>query len=218
MFEQLIQLDHQIFFAINKGLSNSFFDWIMPLLRNKYFWIPLYAFLIIFLPRNYGKWGWLCLLFIIITFGVCDYFSASIVKPAFERLRPCNDVSIKDELNALVHCGSGFSFPSSHATNHFGIEMFLVGTFYSRWKWIAPLAFGWAFSIAFAQVYVGVHFPIDVITGAILGCIIGYITSSVFLTIKFEKEWKSGNWSSYLQAALWVVWLSFCLRKIIRNA
>ena len=193
MFEQLIQLDHQIFFAINKGLSNSFFDWIMPLLRNKYFWIPLYAFLIIFLPRNYGKWGWLCLLFIIITFGLCDFFSASVVKPAFERLRPCNDISIKDELNALVHCGSGFSFPSTHATNHFGIAMFLVGTFYSRWKWIAPLAFGWAFSIAFAQVYVGVHFPIDVITGAILGCIIGYITSSVFLTIKFEKAWKSGN-------------------------
>jgi membrane-associated phospholipid phosphatase len=71
--------------------------------------------------------------------------------------------------------------------------MFLVGTFYARWKWIAPLAFLWAFSVAFAQVYVGVHFPVDVTFGAFLGCIIGYLTSTVFLTFKFEKSWKSGS-------------------------
>lgn len=193
MFEHLIQLDQQLFIAINKGLSNPFFDWIMPLLRNRYFWAPLYLFLIIFLPRNYGKWGWFCLAGILITFGLCDYFSASIVKPAFERLRPCNDVALKDEINMLVSCGKGFSFPSSHATNHFGIAMFLVGTFYSRWKWIAPLAFLWAFSISFAQVYVGVHYPVDVLSGALLGCIIGYIISSVFLTLKPNQKWQPGN-------------------------
>ena len=193
MLEQLIQFDHQLFFAVNKGLSNTFFDWLMPYLRNRYFWAPLYLFLIIFLPRNYGKMGWFCILFLLITFAVSDFFSASIIKPAFERLRPCNDLSIKDEINSLVACGSGFSFPSTHATNHFGIAMFLVGTFYSRWKWIAPLALLWAFSVAFAQVYVGVHFPVDVITGAILGCMIGYVTSTVFLTFNFGKEWKTGS-------------------------
>ena len=193
MFEALIQFDQQLFFSINKGLSNSFFDWIMPLLRNRYFWAPLYLFLIIFLIRNYGKWGLLCIVFLLITFGLCDYFSASVIKTAVERLRPCNDLSIKDEIISRVACGSGFSFPSTHATNHFGIAIFLVTTFYSRWKWIAPLALLWAFSIAFAQVYVGVHFPIDVFSGAILGCIIGYLTSTIFLTFKFEKQWKSGN-------------------------
>lgn len=193
MFENLIHFDQQLFFFINKGLSNPFFDWIMPFLRNRYFWSPLYLFIIVFLARNYGKWGWICLLFIVITFGLSDYFSASVVKPTVERLRPCNDLSIKDEINSLVACGTGFSFPSTHATNHFGIAMFLAVTFYSRWKWIVPLAFLWAFSVAFAQVYVGVHFPIDVLTGALLGCMIGYITSSVFLTLKINKEWKSGN-------------------------
>jgi undecaprenyl-diphosphatase len=71
--------------------------------------------------------------------------------------------------------------------------MFLVGTFYSRWKTIAPVALIWAFSIAFAQVYVGVHFPSDVLSGAILGCMIGYVMSTLFLTLKINKEWKSGN-------------------------
>jgi undecaprenyl-diphosphatase len=193
MLEQLIEFDQQVFFAINKGLSNPFFDWIMPYLRERYFWAPLYLFLIVFLPRNYGKWGWMCLLFLVLTFGICDFFSASIMKPAVERLRPCNDIELKSEINTRVTCGSGFSFPSTHATNHFGMAMFIAGTFYSKWKWIVPLAFLWAFSIAFAQVYVGVHFPVDVTTGALLGCLIGYITSSVFLTFKFEKQWRPGN-------------------------
>jgi membrane-associated phospholipid phosphatase len=193
MLDQLIQLDQEIFLFINKSLSNSFFDWLMPYVRNRYFWSPLYLFLIVFLIRNYGKWGFICIVFLLLTFGLCDYISASVAKPAFERLRPCNDLTLKNEINSIVSCGSGFSFPSTHATNHFGIAMFLTGTFYSRWKWIAPLAFLWAFSVAFAQVYVGVHFPFDVTCGAILGCIIGYITSTIFSTVNFEKQWKSGN-------------------------
>ncbi|MBC7915201.1 MAG: phosphatase PAP2 family protein [Pyrinomonadaceae bacterium] len=193
MLEYLLQIDEHLFLAINKGLSNPVFDWVMPLLRNRIFWTPLYVFLIIFLTRNYGKWGVLCIIFLLITFGLSDFISASVVKPAVERLRPCNDPSLSTELTTRVTCGSGFSFPSTHATNHFGIAMFLVGTFYNKWKWIVPLAFFWAFSIAFAQVYVGVHYPIDVLSGALLGCIIGYLMSSIFLTIKFEKTWRSGN-------------------------
>jgi undecaprenyl-diphosphatase len=40
---------------------------------------------------------------------------------------------------------------------------------FRRVKW--PLFF-WAASIAFAQVYVGVHFPLDVIVGGALGALI----------------------------------------------
>ena len=38
----------------------------------------------------------------------------------------------------------------------------------------------WAFSIAFAQVYVGVHFPIDVISGAGIGTLIGLLMGYIF--------------------------------------
>jgi len=193
MFEHIQQFDQQLFLAVNKGLSNPFFDLVMPYLRNRFFWAPLYFFLVIFLARNYGKWGYLCILFLLLTFGLSDFFSASVVKPAIERLRPCNDAGFNTDINSLVACGSGFSFPSTHATNHFAIAMFLTGTFFSRWKWIAPLAFLWAFSVCFAQVYVGVHYPFDVLGGALLGCVIGYVTSTIFLTFKFEREWKSGS-------------------------
>ncbi|MES3017121.1 MAG: phosphatase PAP2 family protein [Bacteroidota bacterium] len=193
MLEQLNQVDQNIFFFINQDLSNPFFDWLMPLLRNRYFWTPLYLFLAIFFVRNFGKKGWLILIFMGMTFGFTDFFSSRILKPAFERLRPCNDVEIKAEVNNRIACGTGFSLPSSHAANHFALAFFLIAIFYNRWKGILPAAILWAFSISFAQVYVGVHYPFDVTFGAIIGGIIGYIFSSILLHLQVFKEWKSGN-------------------------
>lgn len=193
MLEQIIQFDHNLFFGINQGLSNSFFDWLMPALRNRFFWTPLYLFIVIFLVRNYGKKGWIILLFAALTFGLTDYFSSSIVKPSIGRLRPCNDLEIKNEVRNLISCGSGYSFPSSHATNHFGLAVFLILVFYHKWKLILPIGLLWAFSISFAQIYVGVHFPLDILGGALLGSMIGYIMSAILLVNKTFKKWGPGN-------------------------
>lgn len=193
MFDHLIQLDHQLFLGINQGMANAFFDWLMPLLRNKFFWSPLYLFLIVFLIRNYKKEGVICVLFLLLTFAIADFFSASMIKPLFERLRPCNEPGFNSSVRSLVACGTGFSFPSSHATNHFAIAMFLTTVFYQRWKPILLLSLSWAFCIAFAQIYVGVHFPIDVITGGLIGCLVGYVTGTIFLTAYMQKKWNTGS-------------------------
>ncbi|HEY1024840.1 MAG TPA: phosphatase PAP2 family protein, partial [Sphingobacteriaceae bacterium] len=175
------------------GLSNPFFDWLMPYLRNRYFWIPLYLFLVIFFVMNYKKAGIAITLFLLITFGISDYSASSVVKPAFERLRPCNDPVFKTEVNTRIACGSGYSMPSSHAANHFAIAVFLITLFYRRWKWILPLALLWATAISFAQIYVGVHYPFDVLIGGILGSIVGYLTATIFIATQAEKKWNSGN-------------------------
>lgn len=193
MLDQLNQLDQNLFFFINHNLSNSFFDWLMPLLRNKYFWTPLYLFMAVFFVRNFAKKGWLILIFMGLTFGFTDYLSSSLLKPTFERLRPCNDPVIKAEVNSLIPCGTGFSFPSSHAANHFALAIFLITIFYDHWKSIAPLAIFWAFSISFAQVYVGVHYPFDITAGAIIGGMIGYILSTILLHLNAFRGWNSGN-------------------------
>ncbi|MHB1179963.1 MAG: phosphatase PAP2 family protein [Daejeonella sp.] len=193
MLEQLNQFDQSLFFAINQGLSNPFFDWLMPHLRNRYFWIPLYLFITVFFVRNYGKQGWLLLVFMGLTFGLSDYSASSVIKPAFERLRPCNDPELKAGINSLIDCGSGFSFPSSHAANHFALAVFLIIMFYEKWKPIVYLGLLWAFSISFAQVYVGVHYPGDVTSGAILGGMIGYVTSTILLQLNIFKQWKAGS-------------------------
>jgi undecaprenyl-diphosphatase len=193
MIDQLVQFDRDLFFAINHGLSNSFFDWLMPILRDRYTWVLLYLFIIVFSIKNYGKQGFIMLLFLAMTFGISDFLSSSVIKPNVQRLRPCNETEIKTNVNNLVDCGTGYSFPSSHATNHFGIAVFLIMMFYHKWKIILPIGILWAASISFAQIYVGVHYPIDILTGSLLGSSIGLGMSKILLSNKSFKTWKSGN-------------------------
>ena len=193
MLEQLIQFDQNLFFTINHGLSNSFFDWLMPALRNRFFWTPLYLFIIIFSIRTYGKQGWIMILFLGLTFGCTDFISSSLIKPTVQRLRPCNDPEIKSDVKNLIDCGSGYSFPSSHASNHFGLAVFLIVMFFSKWKLILPIGLLWAASISFAQVYVGVHYPVDILAGAMLGGMIGFSMGTILLASKTFRAWNSGN-------------------------
>ncbi len=184
MFDQLIAFDQEVFLAINQGLSNAFFDWLMPVLRNPYTWAPLYLFIIVFCIKNYGKKGVLIVFFVLITFGISDSLSSSVVKKSVQRIRPCNDIEFREEVNIRVRCGSGYSFTSSHATNHFAIAVFLVMVFYRRWKHVLWLGLLWAGAISIAQVYVGVHYPLDIICGALLGSMIGYVMGLTFRFIQ----------------------------------
>ena len=173
MLNQLINIDKDLFLLINQGLSNPFFDWLLPILRNPYTWAPLYLFLIIFFIKTYGKVGILVVAFTLANFGVSDAVSSHIIKKSVKRVRPCNDLVFKNEVNIRVRCGSGFSFTSSHATNHFAMAFFWIVLFRRKWKHTTWLAITWAFMISVSQIYVGVHYPFDILCGALLGIAIG---------------------------------------------
>jgi membrane-associated phospholipid phosphatase len=179
--EEIIKIDQQLFHAINTGLSNVFFDWLMPILRNKYTWLPLYILIIAFAIKAYKLKGFYLILFFAATVGIADFGSSSILKPTFNRIRPCNDAAIQPTMISRIPCGSGKSFPSTHASDHFAIAIFLVTIFYKKWKFIAPTAIFWALSICFAQIYVGVHYPIDVTFGMLFGSLIGFLMAKLFI-------------------------------------
>ena len=174
------EFDLDLFLKIHKGLSCGFLDWLAPLLRNKFFWSPLYLFIIIFLVREYQRKGWYLVGFMLFTFALGDMIASRMIKPVVARIRPCNDFRLSDLIIHRVPCGSGYSFPSSHATNHFAIAVFLIFVFYRSWKPILPIGLAWAFLISMSQVYVGVHYPIDTLAGAILGTAIGLFTGTLF--------------------------------------
>lgn len=180
MIESILNIDQEIFFFINHTIGNSFFDWLMPILRNKYTWIPLYIAIISFSIWKYKLKGLYLILFLSATVGFADFTSAKILKPTFERIRPCNDIEIKDRVHARVICGAGKSFPSTHATDHFAIAIFLIGVFGRLWKPIVAIAIIWAALISLAQVYVGVHYPIDITIGALYGSLIGFIFANLY--------------------------------------
>jgi undecaprenyl-diphosphatase len=186
--QQLIHLDKELFKLINGQWTNPFFDWIMPWLRNSPVWIPLYLFLVLLIAINFKKQGFWIIAFAIITITLTDGISSKIIKPYFDRIRPCNDPDMASMIRFLLpyRPGNG-SFTSSHATNHFGIAMFLymaLKKYLGKWM---LLLFVWAFFISYAQVYVGVHYPGDVIGGGILGCLLGYGTAYMLNRFTAEK-------------------------------
>ncbi len=145
----------------------------MPYWRSKYLWAPLYLFLLCFLLINFGRKGGFLVVTALLTIVIADTVSSQLLKKQVQRLRPCRTEQLAQDLHLLVPCGSGYSFPSSHATNHFALALLLIVTLRRRFRWIVFPLLLWAASIALGQVYVGVHFPLDVIGGALLGTAIG---------------------------------------------
>ncbi|MFT3702432.1 MAG: phosphatase PAP2 family protein [Agriterribacter sp.] len=178
--KSILQYDIKLFSKINGQWHNSFLDWLLPFLRNQYTWAPLYLFTVVFMLVNFKWKGLYWIYFFLGTFAILDMTSSALIKPWVGRLRPCADPALADTVRTLVGCGGKFSFPSSHATNHFGLAMFAFQTLVfipAAWRWVLFL---WAFSISYAQIYVGVHFPVDTMCGALLGCFIGAFTAWIF--------------------------------------
>ncbi len=183
-----LHFDEYLFHLVNAGCQNRFFDWLMPLLRDKFVWLPLYVFIASFLLINYKQQGTYLFLAMVLTVGISDSVSSHVIKKNVQRLRPCRVLEAPKDMHLLVPCGSGFSFPSSHAANHFALATLLLLVLGKVFRWVKIPLVLWAISIAFAQVYVGVHYPMDVVAGALLGILIGggvyKLVSTLNLTLK----------------------------------
>lgn len=167
----ILSIDRYLFSLINHTELHPILDNIMVGIRNPIFWAPLYLFAVAFLWMNFGKKGLIYVGFLLIVFGFGDLISSRIIKPSVERLRPCRHEAVW--VIERVRCGVAYSFPSSHATNHFALATFVIMTLGLQWKKIKFPLWLWALAISLAQIYVGVHFPLDILGGAILGTLIG---------------------------------------------
>ncbi len=182
MHSQILQWDYWLFFKINRDWTSPFIDGIYPWWRDMTAWYPLYLFIIIFVWQNFNsknRWIWFLLIALAIT--ISDQVSSNLLKEWVQRLRPCQDPGVAPYARMLLdHCSGGYSFPSSHATNHFAAAVFFYKSFYSffgKWNY---LFFLWAATISYGQVYTGVHYPIDIICGAIIGVLIGWGMSRLY--------------------------------------
>jgi undecaprenyl-diphosphatase len=185
VLEFLNSIDIASFRFFNGGLSNSVFDFLMPFITdlNKQRLVLVFVAVILFgmLIRGRSQVR-IAAILLILTIIVGDQLNSSVIKYWFERPRPCQ---VLHNVHLLVSCGSGFSFPSSHAVNNFAAALILA-FFFPRAKW---WFFGFASIVAFSRVYVGVHYPSDIIGGMVIGLFCAGSVLVVFLTL--EKLWYS---------------------------
>lgn len=181
MLTTLQNWDRWLFAKINHDWTNTFLDTVFPLWRESISWVPLYIFLLLFALLNFGRKAWPWIFSLIITVVITDQISSHVLKPLVNRPRPCHDLLLADQIRLLLnYCSDSRSFTSSHATNHFGVAVFIFNTMKPHFKKWGFLFYFWAATISYGQVYIGVHYPIDVICGALLGSSLGYFTYRQF--------------------------------------
>jgi undecaprenyl-diphosphatase len=148
------------------GVTN---DWFLRILYGV-------AMILILIKGNKQlRWTVLVSAFVLL---LTDQLSASILKPLFERARPCHEGQL-EVVRLLVRCGGGLSMPSAHAANVFG-QAILYGLLYNQVRLYLLL---FAFIVSISRVFVGVHYPFDVVGGIVLGSLLGYIGILLFNTV-----------------------------------
>lgn len=172
-------IDRAVFFFVNTTIANPVTDFFMPLVTIDLHLKIFYGLCLGIILWKGDKRLRLAIIASLIVVTITDQLSSAVLKPLFERPRPCWNM----EVHLLVGCGSGFSMPSSHAANLFGQAYLFREIARPSAKYLIPLAI----VVALSRVFVGVHYPADILVGAALGTLSGWAVGHGFNFI-YEKK------------------------------
>jgi undecaprenyl-diphosphatase len=180
MMDYLQNLDAAVFFFLNGSLQNPVFDIVMPFITdlNKHTSVLVVTgILLLLLFVKGGTKGKFAV--VVLVFGILfsDQLNSSVAKFILARPRPCH---VFQHVHLLVNCGSGYSFPSSHAVNNFCGAVILSFFFPRASVWL----YTFASVVSFSRIYVGVHYPADVLGGAVVGICCGLVMIVLFLWVE----------------------------------
>ncbi len=184
MIDRLKTWDEELFLWLNA----HHYDWMDPVmfqLSETITWFPLYAIIIYFIYKNDPKNSWWVFGGIALTILIADQVTSGLMKPYFERLRPCHDERWTDLVYNYRRCGGLFGFASSHAANTFGLAVFLNLKMKGKLR-LLPWLFVWAAIVSYSRIYLGVHYPLDILVGAFVGALAGLISWLISVFLKRE--------------------------------
>ena len=171
--EELVKLDQELFLYLN-NLGSETWDWFWVFITYKLSSIPLYAFLLYLLYKNYGLKPTIITVLLVAGLITCTDQLANVFKDYFQRPRPCKEDFIAEGRMLLDYCGS-YGYFSAHAASSMALAFYL-GNILKRWYKYALVALVfWAAVVGYSRIYLGKHYPGDVITGMLIGALFGFL-------------------------------------------
>lgn len=181
MFAKLYDIDTTAFLIVNRSFSHWSLDrFFMTVTEFSHYIPPMILALFFFLRIDWKKTLAVAAL-AATTLALTDTLCSEVLKPLFNRPRPCNPELMVQGARCLAGLKSSLSFPSAHATNIFALAT-LLALLYPAGGFFF---FAFAGIIGLSRVYIGVHYPLDVVGGAIAGSV---VASGVYAAYRLLKN------------------------------
>lgn len=165
----LNDIDTSLLLDVNSQ-HTPYWDTFMWLCSRKWEWIPFYVSILYVVFRNYSWRGAVyCVLAVVAVILLTDAFLSQVIRPWIGRMRPSNPANPVSGLIHIVdsHRGGRFGFPSTHASNTWGLVVFIAWLF--RRQGLTIFLALWAVLVCYSRLYLGVHYPGDLLAGMFFG-------------------------------------------------
>ena len=178
-----MNINVEVFYLINNGMSNPVFDFIMPNITNfggLAVIAVLFAILLILSRKNIFNLGkYYGLVKIIALAIIISVIITAPLKLLFNLPRP---YLVLDHVHVLTSSTDPNSFPSGHSSTTASVVTATIlksKDYFENYKLISIGLVVFLFVIAFSRIYIGMHFPLEVIVGCVIGIVSGVLAVKI---------------------------------------